>query len=149
MNDLNVNVSIALYQTYKELMIVYEQENYDENEDCIDLTKIDNLCYDVLFDRDKTKKLKEENLQKGTKNPKVLAKLRKYFTRSFVTEGQNLKKYVKEGNKTFFNPPYLKLFVYHSYFDHFRRKKCITYRTPYRIFNATNVNLIFWFLDPK
>lgn len=28
-NDLNVNVSLALYQTYKELMIVYEQENYD------------------------------------------------------------------------------------------------------------------------
>lgn len=24
-NDLNINLSIALFQTYKELMIVYEQ----------------------------------------------------------------------------------------------------------------------------
>lgn len=39
-NDLNANISIGLYQTFKELMIVYEQENYDENDECIDLTSV-------------------------------------------------------------------------------------------------------------
>lgn len=28
-NDLNINVSVALFQVYKELMIYYEQETYD------------------------------------------------------------------------------------------------------------------------
>lgn len=124
-------------------MIVYEQENYDENKDYFDLTSI-NGDYDSLFDRIH----KQPNAQNpiSTNTPEELVK---YFTRIFRPERQNLKKYLGQSNKSYFNPPGLRLFLYHSYFDHFRRKKCITYRTPYRIFNSTNVDFCLWFWDPK
>ena len=43
----------------------------------------------------------------------------------------------------------MRIFVYHSYFDHFRRRKRITYRTPFRIFNATGITLNLWFFISK
>jgi hypothetical protein len=125
-------------------MIVYEQENFDENSDCINLTSIDMSDYDTLFKRD----IKEDDkVYKKEKN--IPNKLMKSFTRVFKSENQNMKKILKSDTKIYFNPPNLKLYLYHSYFDHFRRTKCITYRTPYRIFNSTNVNLALWFYDPK
>lgn len=125
-------------------MIVYEQENYDDNEDCYDLTAIEKADYDSLFGR-----IKKYSSIPGKKLKVFPKKLVKYFTRIFKHDNQNLKKYLTSVSKNFFNPPSLRLYLYHSYFDHFRRKKCITYRTPYRIFNATNVNLVLWFYDPK
>lgn len=43
----------------------------------------------------------------------------------------------------------LQIYLYHSYFDHLRRKKKVTYRTPYRILNLSKYNFHLLFYMPK